>query len=188
MSAGDGRKSPLGADDDLEGLAALLRERNRIDARIGDLLGRPMTSGHAGEWIAAKIFDIQLEASASAAAIDGRFRAEPLAGKSVNVKWYLKREGLLDMTPSPDLDYYLVFTGPNAKAGDLKGLRPWVISSVYLFDAQELQAEQMERGVKVGIASSVTQRQWVSAEIYPNATNGRLNLTDTQRRQLALFA
>jgi hypothetical protein len=50
-----------------------------------------MTSGHLGEWIASQIFDIQLEASAVTAAVDGRFRGGPLAGRSANVKWYLKK-------------------------------------------------------------------------------------------------
>jgi hypothetical protein len=37
-----------------------------------------MTSGHLGEWIAAQVFDIALEASAVAVGIDGRFRSGPL--------------------------------------------------------------------------------------------------------------
>jgi hypothetical protein len=54
--------------------AALLRECNAIDAEMAQLIDRPMTSGHLGEWIAAHVFDIELEASAVAASIDGRFR------------------------------------------------------------------------------------------------------------------
>ena len=80
--------------------AALLRERNAIDAELARLIQRPMTSGHLGEWIAAQVFDIELEASAVAAGIDGRFRSGPLQGRTVNIKWYLKREGLLDTTES----------------------------------------------------------------------------------------
>lgn len=45
-----------------------------------------MASGHLGEWTASKVFDIELEKSAVAAALDGHFRGSPLAGKSVNVK------------------------------------------------------------------------------------------------------
>lgn len=78
--------------------AALLCERNAIDAELARLIQRPMTSGHLGEWIAAQVFDIELGASAAAAGIDGRFRSGPLQGKTVNIKWYLKREGLLDTT------------------------------------------------------------------------------------------
>jgi hypothetical protein len=92
------------------------------------------------------------------------------------------------MTPSPVLDFYLVLAGPNAASGDVRSLRPWLITSVYLFDARQLLAEQMRRNVKVGIASSVTREQWAAAEVFPTATNPRLHLTDDQRRQLALFS
>ena len=67
---------------DLVELASLLRERNVIDESIGRLIDRPMTAGHAGEWIASRIFDIQLEPSAVAKAIDGRFRSGPLSGRA----------------------------------------------------------------------------------------------------------
>jgi hypothetical protein len=56
----------------------LLRGRNVIDAELAGLIQRPMTSGHLGEWVAAQVFDIELEASAVAAGIDGRFRTGPL--------------------------------------------------------------------------------------------------------------
>jgi hypothetical protein len=48
-------------DGNLERLAALLSERNKIDAVLAGVIGRPMTSGHFGEWIAARIFDIELD-------------------------------------------------------------------------------------------------------------------------------
>jgi hypothetical protein len=60
----------------------------------------PMTLGHLGEWIASQVFDIELEPAATVPAIDGRFRSGPLQGSTVNVNWYLKREGLLDMSES----------------------------------------------------------------------------------------
>ena len=82
-----------------------------IDAELAQLMQRPMTSGHLGEWIAAQVFEIELEASAAAAGIHGRFRSGPLQDRTVNIKWYLKREGLLDTTESAALDYYLVLTG-----------------------------------------------------------------------------
>ena len=146
-----------------------------------------MTSGHAGEWIAARIFDIELEVSASATAVDGNFRTGPLAGKTVNVKWYLKREGLLDMTTSTLLDYYLVLTGPTASTRDPRALRPWSIESVYLFESTRLLSEQAARNAKVGVASSVTAAQWAAAEVYPRVANPALELTLKQRDQLALF-
>jgi hypothetical protein len=102
-------------------LAELLKARNSIDAEIAAITGRPMTSGHLGEWIASRVFGIELEPSAAAAAIDGRFRSAPFAGMTVNVKWYLKREGLLDMSSSPALDSYLVLAGPASAAASSRG-------------------------------------------------------------------
>jgi hypothetical protein len=72
-------QSDVMESDSLAEVAGLLHERNRIDARIAQIVQRPMTAGHLGEWIASRVFDIELEVSASAAAIDGRFRAGALA-------------------------------------------------------------------------------------------------------------
>lgn len=174
-------------DSQVEQLARLLRQRNVVDADIGALLNRPMTAGHAGEWIAARIFDIELESNAAFKALDGRFRSGPNAGRTVNVKWYLKRESLLDLTESPELDYYLVLAGPKVTSGDDRTLRPWRISSVYLFDAHRLLAEQRARGGTTGTAASVREGHWQAAEIYPRS-DGPLILADEQRAMLALFA
>jgi hypothetical protein len=175
--------------DSLAQVAALLRERNEIDAELARLMHRPMTSGHLGEWIAAQVFDIELEASAVAAGIDGRFRSGPLQGRIVNIKWYLKREGVLDTTESTALDYYLVLTGPRSPAVSSRGAtRPWCIEAVYLFEARQLRSEQIARGVKRRVASSVLRQQWDAAEIYPSATNTQLAVTPTQAEQLRLFA
>ena len=172
----------------LQALANLLRERNAIDEQIAKIMQRPMTAGHAGEWIAAQIFDIELELSAAQSAYNGRFRSGPLANKTVNVKWYLKREGLLDMHSSPSLDHYLVMTGPRAAAVSSKaGTRPWRIDSVYLFNAHDLRYEQQARGIKIGITTSVREGQWNAAEIYPKATNRTLIVTPEQTVVLQLF-
>ncbi|CAI7976822.1 hypothetical protein FRAHR75_290069 [Frankia sp. Hr75.2] len=69
---------------DLERIAGLLRQRNALDERIAAVIDRPMTAGHLGEWIAAHIFHVELEQSAVAAAIDGRFASGPLRGRTVN--------------------------------------------------------------------------------------------------------
>jgi hypothetical protein len=144
--------------------------------------------GHLGEWIAAQIFDIELESSAAAAGIDGHFRSGLLQDCSVNVKWYLKREGVLDTTESAILDYYLVLAGPPSGAVSSKGTtRPWCIQAVFLFDAQQLRAEQTARGVRRGVASSITKQQWAAAEIYPSGINPRLALTPRQVEQLSHF-
>jgi hypothetical protein len=184
-----GETLPPVEDGSLTLAAALLHERNAIDAELARLIQRPMTSGHLGEWIAAQVFDIELEVSAVAAGIDGHFRSGPLQGRTVNVKWYLKREGLLDTKESAALDYYLVLAGPPSAAVSSRGtIRPWCIEAVFLFDARQLRSEQIIRGVKRGVASSVIKQQWTAAEIYPLSTNTRLTVTSQQAEQLKLFA
>lgn len=89
----------------LKELAELLRKRNEIDSAISSVIGRPAMSGHLGEFIAARIFDIHLAESATNKGTDGQFKNGPLAGKSVNIKLYGKQEGLLDINPAalPDI-------------------------------------------------------------------------------------
>jgi hypothetical protein len=176
-------------DEELRRIADLLEKRNRLDSEIAARIGRPMTSGHLGEWIAAEIFDVELEASASAAACDGYFRSGPLQGRSVNVKWYLQREGILDLTSPLMPDEYLVMTGPASAATTSQGgTRPWRIDSVYLFDAIGLRDDLLARGIKVGTASSVRAALWAQAEIYPKPVNPRLLLREDQVEALKLFA
>ena len=175
----------------IQGLARLLGLRNRLDAEIGAILKRPMTHGHAGEWIASQIFDVELEHSASNAGIDGRFRSGPLAGRTVDVKWYLKHDSVLDITQSEATmpDHFLVFTGPVGTAGlSRSGLRPWCIERVFLFDAHRLRAEQLARGAKLGPASSILKRHWEEAEVYPRTNNALLRLTDAQADAVRLFS
>lgn len=169
-------------------VADLLRERNALDEQIAALTGRPMTAGHLGEWIAATIFDIELEHSAVTAALDGRFRRGTLAGRTVNIKWYLKREGLLDIATSGPVDHYLVLTGPKGPSGSSRGLtRPWRIDEVYLFDAPEVVASLRRRGAKIGVASSVPAEEWRRAQVYPMSNVFGFPLTAVQMAQLRLF-
>jgi hypothetical protein len=173
--------------NELTDLADLLAQRNALDARIGAIIGRPALVGHIGEWIASKVFDIQLEDSAVAKAIDGRFRSGPLAGKTVNVKFYGKREGLLDTNSDHTLDYYLVLCGPKATTLTSKGgTRPLRITHVYLFDAAQIRTDQRARGTKSGVASSIRSALWTEAEIYPRV-HPVLELDAEQCRALALF-
>jgi len=171
-------------------LAELLRERASIEARIAELIGRPALPGHIGEFIAAAIFDIALNESASATATDGTFTRGHLAGKTVNVKLYGKNEGLLDLPRdgAPVADYTLVLVGPRSAAGTSRGTtRPIAISAAYLFPNHELLASLRLRGVKIGVATSVVRNLWDAAEIYPRS-GPRLELDDGQRQLLALFA
>lgn len=176
-------------DVELAELAAMLRERNALDARLGRLLERPAIPGHIGEWIAARIFDIELETAANAAGYDGHFTTGELSGRTVNVKTYGKREGLLDMKSTAPLDYYLVLAGPKAAAATSRGgFRPFCIDGVYLFDAHRLRTDLTARGIKFSEATSVRTLHWDEAEIYPRANNSSLVVTEGQRRQLQLFA
>lgn len=178
----------LDGDCQLTRLAELIRERNKTSAEIAALIGRPAIFGHVGEYLASSIFDIQLNESASSKGIDGHFRSAPLAGKSVNVKWYGKQESILDITPRWLPDFYLVLTGPKSPAASSRGTtRPWLIEHVYLFDAKKLVSVLSDRKLRIGIATSVRQFHWEEAEIYPHQTNQEYILSEDQKKMLRQF-
>lgn len=174
----------------LKQLASLVARRNAIDNKIAALIDRPAITGHVGEWIAQEIFHVKLEESASQKDFDGRFADPPLAGKTVNVKWYGKREGVLDINPAGGPDYYLVMSGPKAVATNSRGqTRPWVITEVFLFDAQALVTRLRRESRRVGVASYVRQQEWEAARIYPAAPrDSPMKPTAVQRKGLQLFA
>ena len=175
----------------LEQLASLLARRNAIDEEIAALIGdRPALRGHVGEWIAQEIFRVTLEESAVQKDFDGRFADGPLAGTKVNVKWYGKRTGLLDINPDGVPNYYLVMTGSKAVAMTSRGQTlPWVITEVFLFDAPALVEQFRVQKRRLGVAAYVRQHEWEAARVYPEAApRARLTLTDAQREELKLFA
>lgn len=98
--------------ESLERLSDFIRIRNLVGKQIANIVDRPAQLGHVGEYIGSKIFNIELSATAVQKAIDGHFSDGPLEGKSVNIKWYPKRENMLGITPDALPDFYLVFTGP----------------------------------------------------------------------------
>lgn len=49
--------------NNLDTLADLIKEKNEVDAKIASIIGRPAQVGHAGEFIAAALFGIQLHYS-----------------------------------------------------------------------------------------------------------------------------
>ena len=180
--------------DDLRRLASLIEQRNEIDEGIASIIGRPAHPGHIGEFVAARIFDIELLESASHKAIDGHFTRGPLAGKSVDIKKPSKDDGTLNVKPNPVPDsdsgpgFYLVMTGPRTPPQSSRGkTHPWIIETVYLFDIRELIQRLRDNGVSIGAATSVRRCLWDAAEIYPRATNPALPLTPCQRDMLALF-
>lgn len=169
-------------------ISALVFERNIVEEQIATITGRPLAAGHLGEWIAARVFDIDLETSAAAKAIDGRFASGPLAGKTVNVKWYGKDEGLLDLTEDETVDFYLVMTGQRRNAASSRGTtRPLAIDAVYLFETRPLLQHLRSRGVKIGVASSLRRELWDAAQIHPVQQNATLTLSPEQRAALDLF-
>lgn len=181
--------------DSLRTLASLLAERNRIDAQIAAHIGRPAERGHLGEYIAAKVFGIQLESSASTRAIDGRFTdGSPtpwrhLVGRTVNIKWYGKQESILDLCTYAEVpDYYLVLAGERGSPTSSRGgSRPLVIEAVFLFDAALLHSACQSRGVKLGLATSVLSMHWNAARVWPTSTNPAMTLDDGTISMLALF-
>ena len=150
--------------------ARCFANENGLDARIGRLRDRPVNTGSIGEWIAARIFDIELQTAANTAGYDGRFTTGG-AGRAVNIKAYTKHEGMLDINSNAPLDYYLVLTGaPSALASSRGTLRPFCIQTVLLFDAHRRHVELQYRGVKIGIATSVRKAQWEPAELFRDPT------------------
>lgn len=173
---------------DLERLAELIRAHNTIDEGIAAITGRPAERGHTGEYIAAMVFGISLLHSASHKGIDGHFVGGSLAGKSVNVKWYGKHDGLVALQEDPRIDYHLVLTGEKRAPASSRGTSlPWSIDYVFVFDAQMLLAALRARGTRLGVATSVQGYLWEQAEVYPVQRNPVLTLSEEQRRQLALF-
>ena len=173
----------------LRELADSIRKRNIVDARIAEIIGRPAEKGHIGEFIASKIFGIELHESATHAGSDGRFVGGPLDGKTVNIKYYGKMESILDINTKQPADFYLVLTGPRgAGASSVGGQRPFVIESVYLFDVPRLVEALKTRGAKIGVATSVAKQYWEEAEIFPSTNSSQLRLNDEQRTLLEEFS
>ena len=175
-------------DEQLRYLADLIRQRNDVAIRITEMIGRPALMGHIGEFIASIVFDIFLYDSASHKGADGIFNSGRLAGSTVDIKWYGKREGLLDLKSDDGPDYYLVMTGPPGDAASSRGVtRLWGIENVYLFDHSKLVSDLHRRGIKVGVASSVKKSYWEDAEVYPRSQSPLLTLSSDQREVLKLF-
>ncbi len=176
------------SQSDLDKLSNLLSEMNSIGESISEITQRPATIGQSGEYIAAEVFDIELEESASAKGIDGHFRSGTMAGRTVNVKWHSKLEYMLDINPDALPDFFLVMTGPKAKTPISKGgIRPWLIEFVFLIDAAELLIELEARGVKIGTATSVRKHEFQAAEIYPNQRSMGYRMTDEQNAKIMAF-
>ena len=177
----------MGSTEKLYRLASLIHQRNNLDAAIAEAIGRPTLAGHFGEFVAAEMFNVKLHQSAANKGNDGLFAKGRLSGKTVEIKYYPRNEGILDMKLESPPDFYLVLTGPRTAAGSSRGqTRPWLIEAVYLFDA--VQLTRSLQGRKIGTATSVRRELWDEAEIYPNQNNKALAVTTSQQKLLALFS
>ena len=172
----------------LRRLASLIRQRNDVDREIATVIGRPAHSGHIGEFVAAAIFDIELHESAVHKGEDGCFASGPLVGRSVNVKKSSVDEGLLNIRPDALPDFFMVLTGPRKPPESSRGTtRPWTIKSVFLFEAAPLVERLRERGVRIGVATSVRRHFWDEAEVYSSPNNPALRLTPEQVSIIKMF-
>lgn len=176
---------------DLHGLASFIKIRNVVDEEIARTIGRPAHPGHIAEYIAAAIFDIQLEVAANTKAVDGQFRSGPLAGKSVNIKSGTRKQGMLNVVASADptlhSDCYLVLSGQGGDVSSSGQRAPWVIRQVLLFDANDLLQALALKGIKLGVGTSVNSALWKAAMIYPDPVNPTLVITPQQHEALRLF-
>ncbi|WP_446215548.1 hypothetical protein [Micromonospora sp. IBHARD004] len=172
---------------ELHQLAALLRARDDLDARIATLTGRSARQGDIGEFIAAQVFDIDLAGIATQAGHDGTFRSGPFAGQTVNVKTYGDAFTGIDISPHL-CDLYLVFSGPPRPLGAVRH-HQWRISAAYLFDTRLLLETLTGRGVKIGVATSIRRGDLEAAQIFPVAgPSAPLPLAPEQTALLSLFA
>jgi hypothetical protein len=170
---------------DLVWLASLLKSRNTVDGKIAGVIGRPAQAGNIGEYIASIIFRIALDEAGKRDGYDGRFTRGPLAGRTVDVQWHPRQDGLLNIRPEAVPDYYMVLVGPQTVPDGTTN--PWLIESIFLFNSHELLLALRERGVQIGSGTSVTGPLWERAEIYPVARNTRLPVSDEERKLLVLF-
>ena len=171
--------------EQMQRLAEMVKQKNRADRKIAEVIGRPTITGHFGDFVGAGIFGVELHASGVQKGSDGRFTGGRFSGMTVNIKYYPKNEGLLDISVNGEPDYYLVLTGPRSAAVTSRGkVRPWVIEAVYLFETADLKRRLTS---KIGIATSVKREFWDEAEIYPR-NNPAFPLTGSQREMLALFS
>ena len=164
----------------LRELSDLLKEQNRIHKHISLIIQRPGFAGHLAEFIAANIFDIQLNENAAQKGMDGYFNSGILAGKTVDIKYHGKHEGSLNMKPAAYPDYYLVLAGPKTYAGSSRKKEgPFTIHFVFLLESEPLVNELRKRNAKIGIATGVRKAIWDECEIFPRP-NEKYLLTDNQ--------
>lgn len=164
-------------------LSNLIRERNRIEKEVFKITNQSFEIGKIGEFIASEIFNIELNQSFNQAGNDGYFKSGNLKGKRVNIKFYSKFDGKLDMGIEYSPDYYLVLAGSSKK----EKISPWNIESIYLFNSIELRNELTGK-VKIGTATSVKKVHWEKAMVYPDGKSTELVVDEKIREKIKLFS
>lgn len=154
----------------IEEFSQLIHQRNEIDHKIVKYIEWPAEKGHIAEWIASKVFPIELNGNSNQPEYDGVFNSGSLKGKFVDIKYHAVNNHLLNINSKLTNDVYLlVFTGPYETAQSSRDKdRPFCISNIYLFNENELYMELKDR-VKISVATSVKKKYWDENEIYPNS-------------------
>ena len=155
--------------DSIGKLADLLKDRNRIDQQIVNIIRRPAEKSHIAEWIASRVFLIDLNGNKNEKGYDGIFTEGSLKGKKVDIKYYAVNQHQIDVNQEVSEDVYLlVFTGPYRPASSSEDQhRPFCISNIYLFNEKVLCDDLGKRDVKVSKATSVRKELWDNHELYP---------------------
>ncbi len=179
----------MDALDELSHLADLIGERNRVEREIVAITDRSAQLERVGEYIASIIFDLTLYPFRSEMGSDGYFNIGPLAGQSVDVKWYSREEYRVSVNVAALPDYYLVFSGPRVSTiVSRRAPHAWAISKVHLFQAKAFVDASLLNNAKANVGIVVARAHWDEAELYPNARNPFFSLTEAQRARLAMFA
>ena len=81
-----------------------------------------------------------------------------------------------------------MLTGPRTAPASSRGTtQPWTIEQVFLFEAVPLVEKLRERGIRIGVATSVRRHLWDDAEVYPSPNNPALRLTPEQISMIEMF-
>lgn len=135
--------------DNLTKLSELLKAQNQIHYEISKIIKRPAQHGHIVEFIAASIFGIQLNQNAAQKGMDGIFTSGLLNGRSVDIKYHSKHEGLLNANVMALPEYFLILAGPKSPAVSSKNQHhPFTIQFVFLLNSTDIIEEATEVGKK----------------------------------------
>jgi hypothetical protein len=115
-------------------------------------------------------------------------RSGPLAGKAVNVKWYLKREASgTCRCPRRSTTTWCSQVHVQLPRHRRGGTRTMAGPTRCTSSTPTTCSDLIGRGVKVGVATGVRIARWKAAEIYPTSANPALPVSARQAAQLALF-